>query len=99
VLIPQRHVDHTVVNEGAQRVLDRLFLTASLSCHHDKKPGVFTGESTGSPETAGRIPERLPLSGDVSESSGDAEKESVVGGEDIGRYYWVVWFGWGVNLL
>jgi len=87
-----------MMNEGDQGVLDRLFLTASLSCHQDENPGVFSFKGTGSPETAGRIPECLPLSGEASESSGDAEKESVVGGEDLGCDYWVVWSGGSVLL-
>jgi len=82
--IPQRHVDDTVVNERAQGVLDRLFLAASLGSHGDENSSVFSGESTGSPETAGPIPKRLPLSGEVSESSGDAEEESVVCGRISG---------------
>jgi len=90
VLIPQRYVDDTVVNEGTQGVLDRLFLTASLSPHRDENPGIFSGESAGSPESTGRLPEDPPLSGVVSVSSGDAEEESVVSGEDLGRDYWVV---------
>jgi len=88
VLIPQRYIDDTVVSESAQGVLDRLFLTASLSCHCDEDAGVFAGESTGSPESTGRVPKSLPLSGKVSEPTGDAEEESVVGGEDLGRDYW-----------
>ena len=92
VPIPQRYKVDTVVSEGAQGVLDRLFLTASLSSHRDENPGVFAGESAGSPESTGRVPKRLPLSGEVAETSGDAEEESIIGGEDLGRDYWVVWF-------
>ena len=92
VLIPQRYVDDTVVNEGAQGVLDRLFLTASLSSHRDENPSVFAGALAGSPESIGRLPKDPPLSGVVSVSSGDAEEESIVGGEDLGCDYWVVWF-------
>lgn len=99
ILIPQRYIDDTVVSEGTQGVLDRLFLTASLSCHRDEDAGVFAGESTGSPESTGRVPKSLPLSGKVSEPTGDAEEESVVGGEDLGCDYWVVWFWRSMHLF
>jgi hypothetical protein len=97
-LIPQRYVDDTVVNKGAHGTLDRLFLTTSLSCHRDENPGVFAGESTGSPESTCRVPKGLPLSGEASVSSGDAEEESVVGGEDLRRDYWVFRFCRSVHL-
>jgi len=92
VPIPQRYKVDTVVSEGAQGVLNCLFLTTSLSSYRDENPGVFAGESAGSPESTGRVPKRLPLSREVAETSGDAEEESVVGGENLGRDYWVVCF-------
>jgi len=98
-LIPQRHVDYPVVNETAQGVLDRLFLAASLSPHRDENPSVFASESASGPESDCRVPERLPLGGEISESSGDAEEECVVGGENIGGDYWVVWFGSSAHFL
>src|SRR5882757_2032514 len=82
-LVSQRYVDDTVVNESAERVLDRLFLAASLSSDRDENPGVLPGKSTGGPQTTSRIPERLPLGRIVSESGGDSKEESVVGGEDV----------------
>jgi len=96
-LVPQRHVVDTVVNQSAQGVLNGLFLAASLAPHSDENPSIFSGERTFGPEPAGRVPESLPLSGEVSESSGDAEEEPVVGGEDLWRDYWVVCFWDGAH--
>jgi len=98
-LIPQRYVDDTVVNEGTQGFLDRLFLAASLGCHRNENPSVFAGESTGSPEFTGRVPKGLPLSGVVSVLSGDAEEEGVIGSEGLERDHWVVWFCRSMPLL
>jgi len=98
-LIPQRHVNNPMVNEGAQGVLNCLFLTAPLSRQRDEDSGVFAGESTCLPQPVGRVPERLPLSGEVSVCSGDAEEETVVGGEDVWGDDWVIWFGSSVHFL
>jgi len=70
-----------------------------LSRQRDEDFSVFAGESTCAPPPAGRVPERLPLSGEVSVWSGDAEEETVVGGEDVGGDDWVVWFGGSGHFL
>ena len=87
-LVTQWYKYYAVVNESAQGDLNRLFLTTSLSPHRDENRSIFAGKSTGNPESTGRIPERLPLSRKVSESSGDAEEKRVIGGENLWRDYW-----------
>lgn len=97
MLVSQWDVDDTMVGEDAQGVISRHFLSTSGCTGRHEDPSVFPSESTGCPEATGRVPERLPLSGGISESSGNTEEESVVGGEDIWGDDWVVWFGRSVQ--
>ena len=90
-------VDDTVVSEDAQRVIDGRLLSTSGSAGRYEDASVFTSEGTRCPETAGRVPERLPLGGEVAESCGDAEEESIVGGEELWGDDWVVWLGGSVH--
>lgn len=99
MFVPQRNVYDTVVGEDAQRIEDGGLLSASRFTSRHKDPSVFTGESTGAPKSACRVPERLPLSGEVRESSGDPQEESVVGGEDVWGDERVVGFGRSMHLL
>ena len=99
MLVSERNVDDAVVSEDAQGIEDRHFLSASGSASRHEDTCVLAGKSTGFPETAGRVPEGLPLGGMVAESSGNAEEEGVVGGEDFRSDDRVVRFRRSVHLL
>ena len=99
VLVSQRNVYDPVVGEDAQRVIGGHLLSASGSSGRHKDTSVFTGEGTRCPKTASRVPESLPLSWGVTKSSGNAEEESVIGGQNGWGDDWVVAFGRSVHLL
>ena len=97
MLVSQWNVDDTMDNEDVQGVINGHLLSASGSASRNEDPSVFTSESTGCPQFAGRVPECLPLGREISVSSRDTEQESVVGGEDICSDDWVVGLGRGVH--
>ena len=97
MFVSQWNVDDTVVSEDTQGVINGHLLSTSGSTSRNEDTSVFTSESTGCPQFAGRVPECLPLGRGVSVSSRDTEQESIVGGKDIRGDDWVVGFGRGVH--
>lgn len=65
-LVAQRDVDDAVVGEGRHGRDGSRFLPAAHGAIGDEQAGVFAPETTRSPEAAGRVPESLPLSGEVA---------------------------------
>ncbi|ANB15925.1 hypothetical protein AWJ20_3569 [Sugiyamaella lignohabitans] len=81
VLITKRNIDDTMMGQGGQRVEDSDLLTTTGGTGRNKYTGIFTPESTRSPQTTSSIPEGLPLSGEVTITSGDTKQESIVVGQ------------------
>lgn len=77
VLIAQRNEDHSVVGKGRNGVEGSDFLPTALSTSGDENADVFAVEFTLCPETAGGVDECLPLTREVTITSGDTEEESI----------------------
>ena len=81
VLVPERHIDDPVVRErreGAQR--GDLLPTAGRA-RRDEHARVLGVQRARAPQLPGRVPEGLPLRGEVTVARRDAEDERVVVGE------------------
>ena len=96
--VAERDIDDAVVGEGAHGGDGGGFLTAAHGAGADEQAGVFAPEAAALPEAAGRVPECLPLGGEVAVAGGDAEEEGVVGLEDGRGDGGVVGLGWSVHL-
>jgi len=99
VLITERGEDDAVVGQGRECGVDSHFLSSTRSTGGNEDTGVLSSEGTLSPETTGSIPEGLPLSGESTVTSGDAEEEGIVVGELSGGDDGVARLGWGMELL
>ena len=86
-----------MVSEDAQGVENGHFLSTSECTSRHENTSVFAVKSAGCPESTGRVPESLPLSGEVGVSSGNTKEEGVVDGEDLRGNDWVVGFGGSVH--
>jgi len=76
--IAQRHEDDTMMRKGAHGRKCGTLLASSLRGSRDEETGVLAPVATGLPLLAGRVPEGLPLGGEVAVTGGDAEEEGVV---------------------
>lgn len=98
-LVAQRDVDDAVMRQGRQSSNNRALLSTTWSTSRDKDTSILSPVCARSPLTSSRIPECLPLRGEVTITGGDTEEESVVllegGGVDDGD---VGGFGWCVHL-
>ena len=74
-----------MVHERRKRRDDRRLLAAAERGGRDEHGRELARERAGRPELAGRVPERLPLGGEVAVAGGDAEEEGVELGEVAGR--------------
>lgn len=59
MFVPQRHVDHTVVDERRERVGNGDFLSTTLGTSGYEDTAHLSGERGFAPEGAGSIPEGL----------------------------------------
>jgi len=90
-LVTQRDVEEAVVSEGAHGSNGGRLLATTEGTSGDEQTSVFAPEATRGPDTAGAVPEGLPLSGEVTVTGGDTEedgivvKESLVAGNRVGR--------------
>ena len=100
-LISQWYVDEAVVSQGRHSRQSRTFLPTTLSAGADEKTGHFAPVSSSLPDTAGLVPESLPLSWEVAISGWNTEEESVVFQKRFGVFKnWdalVLW--WSVHLI
>jgi hypothetical protein len=78
VLVAQRNEDHSVMDKGRHGVRGSDLLPTALGTGGDENADVFAVKSTTCPEAAGSVDECLPLTGEVTITSGDTEEESVV---------------------
>ncbi len=83
-LVAERHVEETVVGEGAHRGDSGGFLTTSKGASRDEETSVAAVEATSGPDTASAVPEGLPLSREVTVTGGDAEEDGIVLKELLG---------------
>lgn len=83
-LVPQWHVDDTVMGQGAQRIQDGGFLPSPRAPSGNEDTGVLSPVGSRLPLVASAIPECLPLGGEVAVPSWDTEQESVIALEDLG---------------
>lgn len=84
VLVTQWHVEETMVAQSRHGSESGALLSTTLGTGSDEETGVFAPVGTGLPLTTGGVPEGLPLRGEVSVTSGDAEEEGVVLLESLG---------------
>lgn len=87
-LVPQRHIDHAMMREGAHgRDASRLLPSAQAG-GGDEEPRVLAPETALHPLAAGAVEEGLPLGGEVAVAGGNAEEHAIVllelGGRDFG---------------
>lgn len=97
-LVAQRDVDETVVGKSAHGSQGSRFLAAAQSAGRDKQTGVLAPVATGGPDTAGLVPERLPLGGEVAVAGGNPEQDGVILNEVGGFSDRVARLGRGVHL-
>lgn len=98
VLVTQRNVDEAVVGESAHASNSSGLLATSEGTGGDEQTGVLASVATSGPDGTGGIPEGLPLSGEVSVTSGNTEKDGVVLQEVVGLSNGVAGLGRGVHL-
>lgn len=94
--IPERHVDHTLMDPGREGGDGRAFLPAAHGGCADEEAEVFAVEGARLPEVAKAVDEGFPLRGVVAVAGGDAEQEGVVFGHVVrfdGRDGGVFWGG------
>lgn len=99
MLVSEGNIDDTVMDKGRHRVESSNFLPTTLPTGRNEKTSVFARKTTGSPETAGSVDERLPLGREVSVTGGDTEEESIVRLQNVGGDDWVGGLRSSVHLL
>lgn len=97
-LVAQGHVDQAVVSESAHGSNGGRFLATTGSTGGDEDTGVLAPVATGGPDRAGLVPEGLPLSGEVTVTCGNTEKDCVVLEQVVGLNKGVGGFGRGMHL-
>lgn len=97
-LVAQRDVEEAVVGESAHGSNGGRLLATTESTSGDEQTGVLAPEATSGPNTAGAVPEGLPLSGEVTVTGRDTEQNSVEGEEIGGLYNGVASLGRSVHL-
>lgn len=98
ILVAQRNVNETVVGEGAHGGQSSGLLTTTGGTGGDEETGVLAIVATGGPDGAGLVPEGLPLSGEVTVTSGDTKEDGIVLQEVVGLNSGVGRLGRGVHL-
>jgi hypothetical protein len=88
----------SVVCHGRHNGNDRALLSTTRGTGRDEDTGVFAIISTGSPLAASGIPERLPLSWEVTITGGNANEERIVALEGLGIDDWDIGLGRSVHL-
>ena len=73
------------MRKGAHGRQGRALLTSSLGSGGNEEADVFAPVAARLPLLPGRVPEGLPLGGEVAVTGRDAEEEGVVFGELVGR--------------
>jgi len=97
-LVPKRKEEDSVVGQRRQSGVDSHFLSSTRGTSGNEDTGVLATEGTLGPEPTGSIPEGLPLSGERTVTSGDAEEEGIIFGEIVGDKDREVRLGRGTHL-
>ena len=97
--VPEGHEDEAVVGERRERRDDRRLLAAAGGRGGHEHGRVLAVQLAARPKLAGRVPEVLPLRGEVAVTRGDTEDERVVVGQIVRGDDGVVGLGGGVHLL
>lgn len=77
-LVSQRNIDDAVVSQCAHTGKSSRFLATAGGAGGDENTSVFSPVATAAPNTAGFVPERFPLGGEVAISGWDSKEKSVV---------------------
>lgn len=96
--VSERDEDDSVMSQGAQCVGNSGLLSTSWAGSGNENTSIFTSEGSGLPKFTGRVPECLPLSGEVAVTSRNSKEERIVGGELIGGDDGEIGLGWCVHL-
>lgn len=75
--ITQGHIDDPVMGQGGHARDGGRFLPAALGGRADEEAGHLAVEATALPQSAGLVPEDLPLGGEVAVTGGDAKEEGL----------------------
>lgn len=97
-LVAQRDVEEAVVSEGAHGSNGGRLLATTEGTGGDEQTGVLAPEATSSPDTAGAVPEGLPLSGEVTVTGRDTEENGIILEEVVGGGNGVGGLGGSVHL-
>ena len=97
-LVAQRDVEEAVVGESAHGSNGSRLLATTESTSGDEQTGVLAPEATSGPNTAGAVPEGLPLSGEVTVTGRDTEEDGIVLEEVVGGSNGVGGLGGSVHL-
>ena len=81
------------------RGTERTLLASALACGRDEQTTELASELALCPELAGRVPEGLPLAGEVTETGGNTHQEGVKVGQVVGSENGVLALGRGVQEL
>ena len=73
-----------MVSEGAHGGKTSGLLATALGTSRDEETSVLAPVATGGPDTAGLVPESLPLGREVTVTGGDTEQDGIVG-KEVGR--------------
>ena len=71
-LVSNRNINHPLMNSNTQRLKRSELLPSSRCPRGDKSTEHFAGKGLFYPESAGGVPECLPLGGEVTVSGGDS---------------------------
>ena len=71
-LIPNRNINHAMMNRNTQTLKNRHLLASTGSPCGDKRAEHFACEGLFDPEAACGVPEGFPLCGEVAVAGGDA---------------------------
>lgn len=77
-LVSQRNISNSVVSQSAHGRQSSRFLTTTKRASGDEKTGVFAVVTSLSPDTTRLVPERSPLSWEVSVARGNTKEETIV---------------------
>ncbi len=97
-LVSERDVDDAVVYKSRHGGNNSALLPTAWSGSRDEDTRVLAPQSSRCPQTAGGIPEILPLRWEVSVTSWDTNQESIISRENFGGDNWDVWLSRGMHL-
>lgn len=97
-LVAKRDVDHAMVSKSAHSRQRSGLLATTHGPARDEQASILAPKATSSPDSAGLVPESLPLGREVTVTSGDTEEDGIVLEEVLGLGNGVRGLGRGVHL-